>query len=144
VVEDLLVVKLVNFCLEEQIPDEQCPQTKEIINMLLVFQQTSLAWRRWAFQQRGLLFGFWVITVNPGLVSLERKFWSFVTVSNSSWQTDTCHCYCSLMSNPGTNFAEIHYMFNSSIIINWHVPYKRPNLPVISKMVFHLSLLVIW
>jgi hypothetical protein len=35
VVENLLVVKLVNFCLEEQIPDEQCPQPKEIINMLL-------------------------------------------------------------------------------------------------------------
>jgi hypothetical protein len=27
------------------------------------------AWRGWAFPLRGLVFGFWVLTVNPGFVS---------------------------------------------------------------------------
>jgi hypothetical protein len=43
---------------------------KEITNVLLCdlphFLQT---WRGWAFLLRGLLFGFWIITVNSGYFS---------------------------------------------------------------------------
>lgn len=58
---------------------------------------------------RGLLFSFWIITVNTGFFS-HYDLWEEVLVIsdfNSSWCTNTCCNFCSCVSSWGTNFTEI-------------------------------------
>jgi hypothetical protein len=50
---------------------------KEISNMLLIFYLPHFlqTWRRWAFPVTGILFGFWIITVNSGYFSCIPTNW---------------------------------------------------------------------
>jgi len=74
------------------------------------------------------------IGTSSGCFWLHPAVWgkqSFITPSDCGWATET-------------NFIEIHCMFKTCWI-NWHVPYKRPNLPMVSEMVLLWSWLkILW
>ena len=40
-----------------------------------------------------------------------------------------CCRFCPSVSNQGRKFVEVCYIFKSSLLIHWSVPYRRPNLP---------------
>jgi hypothetical protein len=68
-----------------------------------------------------LLFGFWVVSVNPGFISCydpREEVLFFLTSSNSFWQTNTLRLFCLLVSHQGPNSMEILRMFKSSIRIH--------------------------
>lgn len=55
------------------------------------------------------------------------------------------HCIYFSLSNQGTKFTEIHSIFKSSLRICCYVPYKRPHLPLISKMLLcQFFLTILW
>jgi hypothetical protein len=49
------------------------------------------------------------------------------------------HTTAAVLSNQGINFATICCIFKSSFRIEWHVPYKRLDLPAIYEMAIHQS-----
>jgi hypothetical protein len=88
------------------------------------------AWRASDFPLTGLLFGFQVVTVNPGLICydpwredlvISDFIQKFLGDKHMRW-------YWSLLRNWGTNFADICHMFKSDIRYHWHVSHERPNL----------------
>jgi hypothetical protein len=99
-------------------------------------------WRGWAFALRGLLFGFWIVTVNPGFYLREEVL--VISDLIQQFMANTRHCFCSSVSNRGTNFTDIHDMYKSSIRICWHVPYERRNLTALPEIVPRSSSLMIW
>ena len=135
-------------------------QSKNITKTLLMFL-TGVTFFRCGggrlSQLRGLLFICWIIRINLSFVSCYNS-WAEVLVIYDFIQQflaqNTNHCFClsvsnpginlveihrMFWSNPGTNLVQIHHMFKSSLQICSHVPYKRPHLSAISKMVFQWS-----
>jgi hypothetical protein len=52
-------------------------------------------------------------------------------------------CFRTSVSNQGRKFVEVCHMFKSSLGINWCVPYRSPNLPEISEIVFCCSFIIL-
>jgi hypothetical protein len=72
-------------------------------------------------------------TNHKGLSQPSKERRSQTTDVSSSQKLPLLH-----VSDQGTNFKEIHYLFKSSLRICSRVPYKRPNLLATSKMVLCL------
>jgi hypothetical protein len=103
-------------------------------------------WRERAFPLRGVQFGFWVVTVNPGFISCyDSKGSSGHVCLHPTGPGKQTHAAASARWwATEAHTLEICHMFKSSVSIHWHVPCKIPNLPVISEMVLRLSSLTIF
>jgi len=66
-----------------------------------------------------MLVLFPVVTLAPSLIS-GHNFGSFPTFSLKSWQIFKRLFFWFSVTNRGTNFAETHFIFKSSISIHWH------------------------
>lgn len=71
-------------------------------------------WRGQVSALRGQLFGFWLLTIKTDSVFCYDSWEEaepFLLCPSSSWHTNTCSCYCLLVSSWDRNVVEMCYKF---------------------------------
>jgi hypothetical protein len=90
---------------------------------------------------------FWVVPINPCLITMFRKLGSLSALPSISCALSLQHCFCSILSSFGTNLANTLLMCKSPVKIECTGtdPMFTPNSIAISQTVIRWScMIVVW